>query len=181
MDFSSSSTSWLHAYKTGSSLNTDSLSATISQHAENGMGTFSFDSTAQGGTDTNPFVSSSSNGTSGTSGSSGTTTTVMVSGSGAAPQRIIVIHASLACVAFAIIFPLGGIMIRALNFAGLMWAHAVMQILGYFLYVAAVGLGLYFAMNPDVVSDFVKEQQYRNQKLIILVFYREISQTSIQS
>jgi hypothetical protein len=177
MDFSSSSTSWIHAYKTGSSLNTDSQSATISQHAENGMGAFSFDSTAQGGADTNPFVTSSSNGTSGITGSGGTTTTVVVSDSEAAPQRIIVIHASLACVAFAIVFPLGGIMIRILNFSGVIWAHAALQVLGYFLYIAAVGLGLYYAKNPNTVSCHI----YVTITPLELMISRAICRTNTQS
>lgn len=59
MDFSSSTTSWIYGFKSGSELNSNSLSATIQQHDSDGYGTFQFGSTAQGGSDSNPFLSSS--------------------------------------------------------------------------------------------------------------------------
>lgn len=58
MNFSSASTDWIWGYKTGSPLNTDSQSASISQHDKRGYGSVTFDSTAQGGTGANPFLSS---------------------------------------------------------------------------------------------------------------------------
>jgi hypothetical protein len=156
MSFSSSKTTWIHAYKTGSSLDTDSQSATIQQHSQNGMGTFSFDASAQGGTDSNPFLSSTSNTTSSTSGSSGssgtTTTTIIASGSGASDQHLIVVHAALACAAFAVVFPFGAILIRLASFSGAIWAHAALQGLGFLMYTSAAGIGIYIAKNPDTVS-----------------------------
>jgi hypothetical protein len=154
MTFSSSSTSWIYAYKSGSSLNTDSQSASITQHAQNGYGTFEFDSTAQGGTDSNPFLTSSDSTTNTTSSSDTTSSTISASSSGSNRNRLITIHAALACVAFVIVFPFGGIMIRALSFPGLLWAHGILQILGYLMYIGAVGLGVYIAKNPNSVSSF---------------------------
>ena len=59
---------WIWAYLSGSPLNTDSQSAGISKH--NGNGTLTFDSTAQGGSDMNPFVRLNSSSTIGTACSS---------------------------------------------------------------------------------------------------------------
>lgn len=64
MDLSSSTTSWIYAFKTGSSLASDSTSQTIQQHDNDGYGTIQFDKTAQGGADANPFLESTSNSTS---------------------------------------------------------------------------------------------------------------------
>ena len=57
-------------------------------------------------------------------------------------------HAILACLAWAFIFPLGGIMIRLLSFPGLLWVHAGLQIFGYCVYIAAIGLGVQLSINP---------------------------------
>ncbi|KAF2653048.1 hypothetical protein K491DRAFT_718363 [Lophiostoma macrostomum CBS 122681] len=62
--------------------------------------------------------------------------------------RMYTAHAILACLAWAAIFPIGGIMIRMLSFPGLLWVHASLQIFGYCLYVAAVGLGIELSINP---------------------------------
>jgi len=67
MDLSGSKFDFIFAAKSGSQLNTNSLSETIQQHS-NTYGKLSFTSSAKGGSDVNPF--SSSNGTSTTSGDS---------------------------------------------------------------------------------------------------------------
>jgi hypothetical protein len=53
MDFSSSSTSWVYAALQGSPLNSDSQTAPISIHSDTQA--LTFDSSAQGGNDVNPF------------------------------------------------------------------------------------------------------------------------------
>jgi hypothetical protein len=69
-DLTSSSSSWVYAALSGSALNSDSQSASISQHS-NTYGTMTLDMTqAKNSANTNPFVSSS--GGAATSGSSGT-------------------------------------------------------------------------------------------------------------
>jgi Cytochrome domain of cellobiose dehydrogenase len=60
MDLTASSTAWIWAYKGGSSLSTDSKGASIVKHDD--YGDVTFDSSAQGGSDANPFLNS--NGTS---------------------------------------------------------------------------------------------------------------------
>jgi hypothetical protein len=71
MDLTGSSFGFIYAAHSGSPLNSDSTSESITQH-QNTYGTLSFTSNAKGGSDVNPFTSSSSssNGTS-TSTSSG--------------------------------------------------------------------------------------------------------------
>ncbi|KAK5125493.1 hypothetical protein LTR85_000604 [Meristemomyces frigidus] len=57
MDFTGSSSNWIHAYKSGSALNSDDLGESISQHDD--AAAFTWDlSQAKGGSDVNPFTSS---------------------------------------------------------------------------------------------------------------------------
>lgn len=77
MDFKSSSAQWIHAALAGSSLNTDDLSADISQHANN-YGSFTWDfSQAKGGSSANPFTAAGA-----TTSSSNSCPTSSGSGSG---------------------------------------------------------------------------------------------------
>ncbi|KXT07496.1 hypothetical protein AC578_484 [Pseudocercospora eumusae] len=68
MDFTDSSSDWIYAYKSGNSMNSDDLSASISRHDNASPFTWNMAS-AKGGDSVNPFVSSSS-GTATSSGSS---------------------------------------------------------------------------------------------------------------
>lgn len=58
-------------------------------------------------------------------------------------QVVVTAHAVLACLAFAFLFPVGGIMIRLASFRGLWIVHGLFQIAAYILYIAAFGLGIY--------------------------------------
>ncbi|KAF1954855.1 CBD9-like protein [Byssothecium circinans] len=131
------STSWIYAFLPGTPLNTDSVSAMISEHETHGN--FNFDRTSHGGPDTNPFLNLTAT----------NTTSTPASGGGDASNKATIIraHAVLACLAWAFLFPLGGIMIRLFSFHGLVWMHAGVQVLGLCLYVAAVGLGLSVAIG----------------------------------
>lgn len=60
-------------------------------------------------------------------------------------SMILMAHGIMAAVAFALIFPIGGIIIRVANFTGLTWVHAAIQALGFLVFVAAFGLGIYIA------------------------------------
>jgi len=81
----------------------------------------------------------------------------LAGGSSSSSQTILVAHGVLACLAFAILFPLGGIMIRLLSFRGLLFAHAGVQILAYLLFIVAAGLGISMAVG----SPYVSRPQYR--------------------
>ncbi|KAK5120278.1 hypothetical protein LTR85_006484 [Meristemomyces frigidus] len=60
---------------------------------------------------------------------------------------IITAHAVLATLAFGLLFPVGGIMIRLASFRGLWWIHGLFQIVAFILYIAAFALGVYMASN----------------------------------
>lgn len=60
---------------------------------------------------------------------------------------IITAHAVLATLAFGLLFPVGGILIRLASFPGLWWIHGLFQTFAYLLYIAAFGLGVYMASH----------------------------------
>lgn len=91
------------------------------------------------------------------SSSSGyTTTTTMGSGAttqGPIPPAIIIAHAVLATLAIAFLLPLGGILIRVANFPGLVWVHATIQYVALAMFIAAFGLGAYYANRYDLWTE----------------------------
>lgn len=67
------------------------------------------------------------------------------------PPRVVhmaIAHGFFACLAWAFIFPLGGILIRICSFRKLLWVHALLQIFGLCLYTVAVGLGIESGISP---------------------------------
>ena len=80
MDFTSSSTEWIYAYKSGSPLNSDSLTESIPQHDYAAPLTWDI-AGAKGGNDVNPFLGTTPTGSSG-SGS----VTSFSAGSGSIPS-----------------------------------------------------------------------------------------------
>ena len=67
-------------------------------------------------------------------------------------QDILLAHGALACIAFVALFPVGGILIRLANFAGLIWVHTAVQIFAYVVYIAAFVLGVGMAVNAHMMS-----------------------------
>lgn len=67
-------------------------------------------------------------------------------------NSIMIAHGVMAALAFVILFPVGGIMIRLLSFPGLVWVHAVFQAVAYLVYIIAFGLGIYLATQLEYVS-----------------------------
>lgn len=65
---------------------------------------------------------------------------------------VLVAHGVLAALAFVVIFPTGAISIRLMNFPGLVWFHAILQGLGYLLFVVAFGMGIWLATNLRYVG-----------------------------
>lgn len=149
MDFTGSSSEWIHAYKSGDSMNTDDLAASISRHDNASPFPWSLTS-AKGGDSINPFVSNAvTNGTA-TSGSSDTGSASSFTNANAPfggnyqmGDRIILAHGVLACLAFVGLFPIGGILIRIGNMTNLVWIHAALQIVAYIIYIIAFGMGAY--------------------------------------
>ena len=133
----------------GPALNSDDTNEEIMQHS--GHGEFNFDFTqARGGNDVNPFTNPSAT-TAGNNGGSSTPSGIFFSDMQRS-QNILIAHAVLACLAFGLFFPMGGIVIRLLNFSGLVWLHAACQIFAYVLFIAAFGMGIWIATNLHVVS-----------------------------
>jgi len=60
---------------------------------------------------------------------------------------MITAHAVLATLAFGLLFPVGGIMIRLASFPGLWWVHGLFQTVAYILYIAAFALGVIMATH----------------------------------
>ncbi|EME88125.1 uncharacterized protein MYCFIDRAFT_129139, partial [Pseudocercospora fijiensis CIRAD86] len=141
MDFTGSSSDWIFAYKSGDSMNSDDLSASISRHDNASPFTWNMAS-AKGGDSVNPFDSGLS--------SNGDTGSATFENNGAPfggdykmGDRIISAHGALASLAFVGLFPIGGILIRIANFTGLIWVHAAMQAVAYLIYIVAFGMGAY--------------------------------------
>ncbi|KAK1061476.1 hypothetical protein LTR33_012692 [Friedmanniomyces endolithicus] len=66
---------------------------------------------------------------------------------------IVTAHAVLATLAFSLLFPIGGIVIRLASFPGLWWIHGVFQTLAYILYIAAFALGVSMAQSIDKLGE----------------------------
>ncbi|CAK4030570.1 wall-associated receptor kinase [Lecanosticta acicola] len=64
-------------------------------------------------------------------------------------SKIITAHAVLATLAFAFLFPVGGIMIRLASFRGLWLVHGLFQIFAYLVYIAAFGIGVWMISQRD--------------------------------
>lgn len=65
--------------------------------------------------------------------------------------QMLMAHGILACLAFAVFFPIGGIIIRVLSLPGLVWIHAAMQVVAYLMFIVAFGLGIYVANDQNLV------------------------------
>jgi hypothetical protein len=79
------------------------------------------------------------------------------------------IHGVLAAVAFVGMFPLGAILLRAIP-GRLAWlVHAVVQVLGYIIYVAGAALGIYLVrvirIPPDGASLVSKQPAFQESTL----------------
>jgi hypothetical protein len=92
------------------------------------------------------------NGGSTNSGSSAGFTPISSSG-GSNRRQMLIAHGVLASLAFVIFFPIGGIAIRLVSMPGIAWLHGGFQILGYALYVAAAGLGIYLACGMNLLNN----------------------------
>lgn len=62
-------------------------------------------------------------------------------------------HAIMATMAFGLVFPSGGILIRIASFPKLWLAHGILQLFGYILYIAAFALGVYMASHARLLNN----------------------------
>lgn len=123
------------------------------------MGNLNFNlQVAKGGNSLNPFIASAQATGSGTASGSTPTTTAASGNIGGSVEdqgfdegmvtRAKIAHGTIMGLAFALFFPIGGIIIRVLSFRGLIWVHAGLQMLTYTLALAGMGLGVYIALKP---------------------------------
>lgn len=151
MDFSSTSGSWIHAELSGTPLQSDDLNAEIMFHSNQGVFDWPFDA-AKGGSDANPFTTAGATAT--VTDSSDDSASSSPSGPPANLMMVLIAHGVMAALAFVIVFPTGGILIRVANFSGLVWIHAVIQMLGYALWIPAFGMGLWMAIGGGYTTAY---------------------------
>ena len=84
---------------------------------------------------------------------------------------VILAHGVCAALAFVILFPTGGIIIRVLSFPGLIWLHAAIQALSYLIFIAAAGLGIYFATQTRQIH---KAHPIIGLVLLVVIFFQPI-------
>jgi hypothetical protein len=137
----------------------NSVSANIVIHDENGPFTFNLANAAGGDGSLNPFTNTISATTSGNS------TTAPVpggnSGSSSAPldqteQMVMTAttaHGIMGAAAFVVLFPSGSIVMRVFNFHGVLWVHVVIQLLGYITALALMETGVWIAVNNGELLD----------------------------
>lgn len=96
-----------------------------------------------GGSFSNPFTGSGGNNNNGGGSSNGDGIDAFLGFDVAAASRRRVVHGILAAAAFVVVFPLGAVFLRVLPCGRLgFWAHALAQMIGWVLYIAAAVLGI---------------------------------------
>jgi len=160
MNFDNTGAGFIWSYLKGDPISSDSLSATITQHDL--MGSEKFDLTkAAGGDSSNPFVTTSDASSPGGPGPSGGGFPGPIGGGGGGGStgvsggegevdgphwnKILKAHGIIGPLVFAVLFPLGAIMIRVLNFRGLVYLHAAWQFIALLLALSTLGLGIWLA------------------------------------
>ena len=148
MDFTSSSGSWIYAYRSGDSLDTDDTDASIRQHSDEGVFDFDFAAARDDvSASANPFAAESDATVVETS-----TLSDSSSPDSERQRRILIAHGVLASLVFVMLLPIGAISVRVLSSPWLVKFHAAWQIFAMLVYVAGFGLGVYIADELAYVS-----------------------------
>lgn len=159
MDFSTSSATWIWATASGSSLDSDDLDASISMHGSASSFTFDLSQARGGSADVNPFGSSSGT-RENTDSSTPSTPSASIaasndsdgeSGGSSSTSTLILVHGVMASLAFVGLFPIGSILIAVVNFSGVVWFHAALQILAIIICISAFGIGVYLATSFGIL------------------------------
>jgi hypothetical protein len=120
------------------------LNAVITEHDKKGA--FQWDlSRATGGTAPNPFTAAATTANSSSSGAEWEKLSTQTQ------NRYSNAHGALAGLAFIAILPLGAILVRLTSLGA--WIHGGLQIVGYIIFIAAAGLGIYIAKASDRLND----------------------------
>lgn len=157
MSLSDTSSSWISAWKSGSSLGSTDGNAVITQHDSTDL--WSLDLTkATVSSDTNPFVtaagdssssddSSNSNGSG--SGSSGDDSSGISKNTNNNTSMLIAAHGVIMALTFVIMYPIGSVLMPLLG----KWAiHAAWQMVSFILMWAGFGIGVVVAQKTFYVS-----------------------------
>jgi hypothetical protein len=144
MSLKDSNSDWLYAFRQGSPIGSDDLNAVITEHDKKGA--FQWDlSRATGGTAPNPFTAAATTANSSSSGSDWEKLSAQTQ------NQYSNAHGALAGLAFIAILPLGAILVRLTSLGA--WIHGGLQIVGYIIFIAAAGLGIYIAKASDRLND----------------------------
>ena len=160
VDVSSSSSSWIAGWRTGSSLDSSDPSASIREH--NDFTGWAFDlSQAAITDDSNPFLESDGEDTNGDTGSgsdsdsdsgNGGSNSGVVGGSegsGTSTKTVLYAHAFVAGIAFVIVMPFASLLMPLL---GKWYIHAGLQLVAFVMMWIGFGLGVKVANDYGLVS-----------------------------
>ncbi|KAJ4356927.1 hypothetical protein N0V95_002941 [Ascochyta clinopodiicola] len=137
---------WIHARRAGDPMDTTDVQARIVQHNEHGGFTWNY-SNAIGGASTNPFTASDTAVSGSTPGSAG------ASSSRTMRSHILLVHGIFASLAFLVFFPVGAIVMRLGRFNNVLKVHVAVQVFSWLLYIIAFGLGLYYGITGDYMTE----------------------------
>ncbi|KUJ19843.1 CBD9-like protein [Mollisia scopiformis] len=156
MSLTDTNSNWIWAYKTGSVISSDDVSANLAQHSNYGETTFNLQN-AGGGSSSNPFLAttamSTSSGNNSGSSSSGSSSV----GGDSMPAdyaNVRMAHAILAPIAFVLFFPIGAMAIRLLSFPGLVWVHAGWMTFTYIIVLSSMGMGVWMAVVSKQLDQY---------------------------
>lgn len=144
-DFGAQSGRWIHARRSGAALDTTDAQARFSQHDSEGGFTWQY-ADAVGGASANPFTASDVVASSAAPASS--------SGGGRSTRRnILLVHGIFASLAFLVFFPIGAIIMRLGKFNNVVAVHVATQVFAWLLFITAFGLGLYYGITGNYMSE----------------------------
>jgi hypothetical protein len=136
MDFTERQSGWIYAVKKGDALRSDDVEAHITKHDNSAAFNWPL-ANAKGGDSMNPFTDEQKDVTTTDGGNVDASTFVT--------ENLPNIHGGLATLAFVVLFPLGGILIRLANFRGGIWIHVIVQIIAWIFAIGAIASGIRLA------------------------------------
>ncbi|KAF3197152.1 hypothetical protein TWF192_007599 [Orbilia oligospora] len=168
LDVTSHTSTWIWAQNSGQQLESSSLQEDIQQHDENSYGIFTLDMTVAVVDDPNPPAPIPLNPEA--SGSLYTVPNELVK----KRQNYIIAHAVVMSIAFVVLFPLGGIIIRLLRHTirQAVYVHITLQVLSFSL--AIVGLATGVMASATLESHFLYSHQFIGVVVMVLLFLQVI-------
>jgi hypothetical protein len=147
-DVTSSSSSWVWAVKYGSLIESDSVSATITQHDVSGLASVNLQA-ATGGNSDNPFLNTSFDNPSNSSSNSTSSAQPVVTtfGSQQSIDRKRIAHAAIMISVMVILFPSFALGVHLLPSSRAVVLHAWLQLFTLALAIAGFALGISLSVN----------------------------------